>query len=58
MRPPNVKTPRPGGVRGVAKSIEAGNLKPHSATHGPTGIALHRADSNSRQTIGQIGGVL
>ncbi len=56
MGPPNVRTPRPGGVRGVERSTEAGNLDTHSGTHGPTGIAQYRADLIRLQTIGQIGG--
>lgn len=53
---PNVRTPRPGGVRGVEKSAEVGNLNTHSATHGPTGVARDRNDSIRLQAIGQFGG--
>jgi hypothetical protein len=35
MRRPNVKTPGRGSGAGVEKNTEAGNLKTHSAAHGP-----------------------
>lgn len=44
------------GASGVEKSTEAGNLKAHSATHGPGEIAQRRADSIRLQALGQIGG--
>lgn len=31
----NVKTPRPGGARGVDNSTEAGNLEAKNTAHGP-----------------------
>lgn len=55
MRQPKVTTPLV-GASGVEKSTEAGNLKAHSATHGPGEIAQRRADSIRLQALGQIGG--
>jgi hypothetical protein len=51
-----METPRPGGARGAEKSIEAGNLKAHSAAQGASQIAERSADSIRLQALGQIGG--
>ena len=40
MRQPDVKTPRPGGARGVENSTEAGNLEAKSTKHGTMRVRI------------------